>query len=121
MTLVTFAGAATTRALVPSRSRNAHDAGEQIPGVRVATAADGVEALHCAREEKPDLILLDVQLPKLDGFGVVWWLKSSPRTRGIPVVVASAADPHVVGLLLKDGCNDCLQKPFGWDDLIAKV
>lgn len=59
-------------------------------GFEVLTAEDGVTALKLAWEENPHLLLLDVRLPKLDGFEVAYHLKSHPRTREIPIIFISA-------------------------------
>jgi DNA-binding response OmpR family regulator len=58
-------------------------------GYEVATAADGEEALRLARSEPPGLMLLDLIMPKMQGFDVLQALKSSPETAGIPVIVLS--------------------------------
>jgi CheY-like chemotaxis protein len=58
-------------------------------GYLVVTASDGMEALTVARESRPDLILLDMMLPKLDGPSVLQAVKTDPLTAGIPVVVVT--------------------------------
>jgi two-component system, OmpR family, phosphate regulon response regulator PhoB len=58
-------------------------------GFSVVAAADGEEALRLARESPPDLLLLDLIMPKLQGFDVLQSLKASPATAGIPVIVLS--------------------------------
>jgi len=59
-------------------------------GFEVLTAEDGEAALKKAGEARPELLLLDVRLPKLDGFEVAYRLKSDPETRGIPIIIISA-------------------------------
>lgn len=59
-------------------------------GFQVFTAMDGEEAINIALREKPDLILLDIMLPKISGFDVLDILRNTPETRGIKVVVLSA-------------------------------
>jgi len=61
-------------------------------GCRVRTAADGVEALELVAEEHPDLIVLDLLLPRLDGFGVLERLQADPTTRSLPVLVVTGRD-----------------------------
>ena len=61
----------------------------QMDGFEVLQASDGEEALRIARDTVPDLILLDIRLPKLDGFGVLEGLKLDDRTARVPVVVVS--------------------------------
>lgn len=89
-------------------------------GYDVEQAADGVAGLKAARELKPDLIVLDVMMPVLDGFGLCKRLRESgDRT---PVIFLTARDsPHdkVEGLNL--GGDDYLQKPFALDELVARV
>lgn len=69
--------------------RKAADAALRHHGFTVITASDGEEALRLARAELPDLILLDLIMPKLQGFAVMRALKLDPLTSGIPVVVIS--------------------------------
>ncbi len=69
--------------------RRAAEATLKKKGYAVVTAADGQEALDAAQRERPDLILLDVIMPKLHGFEVLERLKASPETRNIPVVMLS--------------------------------
>ncbi len=82
-------------------------------GHEVVVARDGAEALLAAAAELPDLILLDVAMPKLDGRDVLRQLKASPRTRPIPVLVitASGGDQNLRDLLLELGAWDVLEKP----------
>lgn len=69
--------------------RRACEAGLRQKGFTVVTAADGVEALAVAQRERPDLVLLDLLMPKLPGIDVLRALKASPETRDIPVLVLS--------------------------------
>ena len=69
--------------------RKAAEATLRSQGFEVVTAVDGEEALQRAREMPPDLILLDLIMPKLHGFDVLRTLKEEPRTAGIPVIVLS--------------------------------
>ena len=92
------------------------------PGYHVLTASDGQAALAAARTSRPDLILLDLMMPRLDGFQVLEQLRADPATREIPVLVVSArrddAD-KVHGLTL--GAVDYLEKPFSVLELRARV
>jgi signal transduction histidine kinase/DNA-binding response OmpR family regulator len=88
----------------------------------VAVAADGVAALEVAREQTPDLVLTDVMMPRLDGFGLLRALRDDPRLAHIPVVMLSAragADATVEGL--DAGADDYLIKPFTARELLARV
>jgi two-component system response regulator (stage 0 sporulation protein F) len=88
------------------------------PGADVVLARDGTEALAAAQEATPDLILLDLRMPGLDGLTVLGKLKTIPATRQIPVVIVSA---HGESELLlegqRGGAVDHLIKPFQLDEL----
>ena len=91
-------------------------------GYRVITATEGRQALKCAREEKPDLIILDIMLPGMDGFEVCRLLKADRETAGIPVIMLSArgdVTDKVVGLEL--GAEDYITKPFSPREVLARV
>jgi len=91
-------------------------------GFAVRCAEDGREALHMAREEKPDLIVLDLMLPGLDGLEVCRNLRSDPNTSGVPIVMltAKSEDSDVVtGLEL--GADDYVTKPYSPRVLLARV
>lgn len=82
-------------------------------GVESLTAFDGEEALQMVEEHDPDLILLDIMMPKLDGFGVLDQLKASESWRDIPVIVISAhSDMEHVLKGIEMGAEDYLPKPF---------
>jgi PAS domain S-box-containing protein len=88
----------------------------------IATAADGAIALECAVADPPDLILTDVMMPNLDGFGLLKALRADPATMAIPVVMLSARageDGTVEGL--EAGADDYLVKPFAARELLARV
>ncbi len=85
----------------------------QSRGHAVIVARDGAEALVAVASELPDLVLLDVALPKLDGRDVLRQLKANPRTATIPILVVSAlgGDQNLRDLLLELGALDVLEKP----------
>ncbi|WP_240356672.1 ATP-binding protein [Myxococcus eversor] len=88
----------------------------------VETAMNGREALERARRQPPDLILSDVMMPVLDGFGLVRELRADPRTRAIPIILLSARagdESTVEGL--SSGADDYLVKPFSARELMARV
>jgi len=88
--------------------------------VRIAT--DGEASLRIAREWKPDLILLDVMMPKLSGFEVCKRLKSDPATRDVAVIMVTALDqPSDVERAVEVGTNDFLTKPIHKADLLLRV
>lgn len=88
----------------------------------VVTAASGKEALHVASAEQPDLVLLDVMMPGMDGYETCRALKENPRTRHIPVIMVTALDQQedrVKGL--EAGADDFLTKPIDDVTLLARV
>jgi signal transduction histidine kinase len=88
----------------------------------VATAQDGLEALEAIREGMPDLVVSDIMMPRLDGFGLLKALREDPRTRDMPVVLLSARageEASVEGL--DAGADDYLVKPFSSRELLARV
>ncbi|MGJ4947903.1 ATP-binding protein [Bradyrhizobium sp. HKCCYLS20291] len=88
----------------------------------VEAVADGSAALDAVRRRRPDLVLTDVMMPELDGFGLLRTLRSDPQLRDIPVVMLSARageEAKVEGL--DAGANDYLSKPFSARELLARV
>ena len=91
-------------------------------GYDVTTAANGWEALDAIKRSRPDLILLDLMLPDLDGFGVCEILRRDPLTAIIPIIIVSAwASPDSRNLGLELGALDYLTKPFSPHDLVQRV
>ncbi len=86
----------------------------QSRGHLVLFAQDGAEALASAAAERPDLILLDVAMPRLDGRDALQRLKADPATRDIPVLVITAhgGDQQLRDLMLELGAFDVLEKPI---------
>jgi diguanylate cyclase (GGDEF)-like protein len=88
----------------------------------VETAADGGEAVEAAKRVLPDLIILDVMMPVLDGLGACRLLKEDPSTRDIPVIFLSALDDTDTKVnALSLGANDYISKPFRVEELLARV
>ena len=91
-------------------------------GYEVVTAVDGEDALVRARELDPDLVLLDVMMPKLDGISVLKELKRDATLRFIPVILVTAkADTRDIVNGLEAGGDDYLTKPFRVEELLARV
>lgn len=91
-------------------------------GHELIEAVDGEQALEVAIERVPDLVLLDVTMPKLDGWEVLHFLRQRPETAGVRVMMLTTAAQTVDlehGASL--GCNDYLTKPFSPSDLRAHV
>src|SRR5215831_10930900 len=87
---------------------------------RVLTASDGESGLRRALDEKPDLILLDLMMPKLDGFGLCAELRH--RSNSVPILMLTAkgqVEDRVTGL--DAGADDYLIKPFSTEELLARV
>ena len=94
--------------------------GLRLSGFEVATAVDGAEALRSATETRPDAIVLDINMPVLDGVSVVTALRAMDND--VPVCVLSArssVDDRVAGL--EAGADDYLVKPFVLAELVARV
>ncbi|MFA0758258.1 MAG: hypothetical protein PVTTEEND_001654 [Candidatus Fervidibacter sp.] len=91
-------------------------------GYEVLTAYDGVECLEKAKAEKPDLIILDVMMPRMDGFEALQRLKSDPETNQIPVIMLTArAQDRDVLQGYQYGADLYLTKPFSPLELISLV
>jgi DNA-binding response OmpR family regulator len=91
-------------------------------GYEAEAAFDGEAGLRAARENKPDLILLDLMMPKLDGYQVLEELKKNGQTSGIPVIMLTAsASPKTLEKLLQIGAADYVIKPFEPLVLMAKI
>jgi signal transduction histidine kinase/ActR/RegA family two-component response regulator len=87
--------------------------------LRLERAKDGVEALRRARELRPAALVLDIRLPRLDGWQVIDRLRDDPETADIPIVVASVVDDRARGLAL--GAAAYLRKPVSRDDLLGAL
>lgn len=91
-------------------------------GYRVVVAGDGSEALAMVASEQPDLALLDVMMPHLDGFAALERIRADRDTQRLPVIMLTArgeSDARVRGL--KVGANDYVAKPFDHEELLARV
>jgi len=91
-------------------------------GYTIITANDGQKALEIVSEEKIDLMLLDIMMPKVSGIEVCRYLKVDPKTANIPVIFLTASDDReMLSLAYKVGASDYLRKPFFKDELLARV
>lgn len=94
----------------------------EIEGYGVLVAYNGEDALNQARKENPDLILLDLMLPKLDGYKVCRLLKFDERYKHIPILMLTAKSQEkdkVIGM--ETGADEYITKPFDIDYLMRKV
>lgn len=91
-------------------------------GYEVTTASDGAEALNKARRIQPNLIILDVMMPEIDGMEVCKLLRRDPATSGIPIVMLTAKASEVDRVLgLELGADDYVVKPFSPRELVLRV
>jgi len=90
-------------------------------GYEVAIAHDGEEALRLVRKEHPALVILDLQLPVIDGYGVCAMIKEDERTRAIPVVILSGRDISAARARGQLAADLFVQKPFNTTILLEKV
>jgi two-component system OmpR family response regulator len=89
-------------------------------GYETISAKHGLEALRLIREQKPDLVILDINMPQLDGFGVIEKLRN--ENNNVPVIVLTARDQKddkTIGFGL--GADDFVTKPFGLEELLMRV
>ena len=90
----------------------------EMKGYRTAEAADGQQAVEAAAAARPDLMLVDLQLPRLNGFAVTRYVRQHDDLRRVPIVIVSGHDPAKhLNLALAAGCNAYLQKPIDFDEL----
>ncbi|WAM00376.1 response regulator [Streptomyces sp. Je 1-369] len=93
----------------------------ELEGFEVVTAADGVECLDVVQQVQPDVITLDVVMPRLDGLRTAARLRSDARTRDLPIVVISACTRYEVESGLEVGVDAFLAKPFEPNELVGIV
>ena len=94
----------------------------QKEGFQICTANNGVVCIELAKSEKPDLILLDVMMPEMNGYDTATVLKQNPETKDIPIIFLTAL--NTPGDLVKGfqvGANDFLTKPFNKEELVMRV
>ena len=92
----------------------------RMNGYETISAKHGLEALRLIREQKPDLVILDINMPQLDGFGVIEKLRN--ENNNVPIIVLTARDQKddkTIGFGL--GADDFVTKPFGLEELLMRV
>ena len=92
----------------------------QESGYGVVTASDGQQAIEQVKREKPDIVLLDLMMPNLDGYSVVKWLRRQEATHHLPIIILSAdvrAHQKLVGLTV----NGLISKPFDLEEVLDQV
>jgi DNA-binding response OmpR family regulator len=91
-------------------------------GYRVVTASDGVEALSLLNSVAPDLIVADIMMPRLDGFGLYERLRAEPRWTSIPIIFLTAASDLLTVVRGKSlGVDDYITKPFQFNRLLESI
>jgi DNA-binding response OmpR family regulator len=90
-------------------------------GYDVVTAADGLLALEVVESARPDLILLDVMMPGLDGYGVCRRLRENERTAVLPVIMVTSSLGEEKTRAIEAGADDFIPKPFNHDELLTRV
>ncbi len=93
-----------------------------MEGYEVLTALDGEQALERLKSDKPDLIVLDIMMPKVDGYEVCRTIKANPETQHIPVILLSAKGRNVDQKMGFDvGADDYITKPFSPRKLVERI
>jgi CheY-like chemotaxis protein len=91
-------------------------------GYELLTARDGQEAVEKALAERPDIIFMDVIMPRMSGYEACRVLRERPETRDIPIImVTTRGEPHSVEQGYASGCTDYITKPFNGDELMARL
>ncbi|MFE2380666.1 response regulator [Streptomyces misionensis] len=93
----------------------------ELEGLEVVTAADGAECLDVVHQVRPDLVTLDVVMPRLDGLRTAARLRADPRTNHLPLAIISACSPYEVETGLDVGVDAFLSKPFEPGELVRVV
>ncbi|MFE4972574.1 PleD family two-component system response regulator [Kitasatospora sp. NPDC056651] len=93
----------------------------ELEGFEVVTAADGAECLEVIRRVQPDVVTLDVMMPRLDGLRTAARLRATPDTSRLPIAIVSACTPADLDLGETVGVDGYLGKPFDPADLVALV
>ncbi len=96
--------------------------GLRYEGFQVESASDGEQGVTAAQRINPDLVILDVMMPGIDGLEVCRRLRANPTTRDVPILMLTAKDEvrdRIIGL--KTGADDYLTKPFDFDELLERI
>ena len=96
----------------------------EVNGFAVMTAEDGEQALARFHERRPDLVLLDLRMPRMDGCQVCQVLKSDPDSRSVPIIMFSASSSQTLGMerkCMELGADDYIRKPYSAEELMAKI
>lgn len=94
---------------------------EDLVGAQTITASNGVEAIDLVLQKHPDVILLDLTMPILDGYGVISQLRANPQTLTVPIIVVTADSSRGQQRAMALGANACLGKPFEDETLVQVI
>lgn len=91
-------------------------------GFSFLVAGNGAAAVDSARRERPDIILMDIEMPVLDGLAAAQQVRADPTTAGIPIIMVTGhADADAMESAFVGGCNDYVTKPVHQAELLAKI
>ncbi|MBI4655433.1 MAG: response regulator [Elusimicrobia bacterium] len=91
-------------------------------GYTVFVTHDGIDGIRIAKREKPDIVLLDLLLPKISGYEILDMIKKDNSTRHVPVLIISTLDtPESVEKSKLCGAKNFIKKPYNLDDLLAEI
>ncbi|OKI87829.1 response regulator [Streptomyces sp. CB02414] len=93
----------------------------ELEGFEVVTAGDGAECLEVVHQVRPDVVTLDVVMPRLDGVRTAARLRADPRTRDLPIAIVSACTQYEIDAGFEAGADAFLSKPFEPAELVALV
>ena len=93
----------------------------KLEGYEIKSATDGKEAIELLEQERPDLIISDIQMPNLDGIEMIKQLRKRGKLSRVPILVMSAYRSGRVSEALKAGANAATRKPVQWDDLLMII
>jgi len=93
----------------------------EFSGFRVIEASDGYEALAQVAARKPDIVVMDLSLPGIDGWTATRRIKADPATAHIPIIAVSGHSGSEIEEAREAGCVDCLVKPCMPDDLVDRI
>ena len=89
-------------------------------GYEIATAYDGEECLKKVKAEPPDLIIMDITMPKMDGYTVVRGIKADEKIKDIPIIILTGRD-QMEDIFKMEGVKEYVVKPFEYEDLLEKI
>lgn len=90
-------------------------------GYDVLSADNGEDGLDLIRKERPDLVVLDLRMPRLEGSEVCLRAKSDPELKNIPIILVTASSEHIAQTVISNHADDYLLKPFEPEELAQKI